>query len=83
MGHLGLHRFGFAVPRVGVHQRLPVGVADDIAAGHLVGTPWGGDSVEWSWQLKAASSRPPIQKLVQDVYATPAAIARKAADLMQ
>jgi hypothetical protein len=35
--HFGL--YCFAVPGVEVHQRLPVGVADDIAAGHLIGTP--------------------------------------------
>jgi hypothetical protein len=31
--HLRLQRFGFAVSRVHVDE-LPVGVADDIAAGH-------------------------------------------------
>jgi len=39
-----LHRFGFAVSRIDVSQRLPVGVTDDIAAGHLVGVPRCGEA---------------------------------------
>jgi hypothetical protein len=34
----------FALPRVDIDQRLPVGVTDDIAARHLVGTPWRGEA---------------------------------------
>jgi hypothetical protein len=36
----GLHRFGFAVPRIEIDQRLPVDFTDDIRApGILVGAP--------------------------------------------
>jgi hypothetical protein len=31
--HLGLQRFGFTVSGIDVRERLPVGIADDIAAG--------------------------------------------------
>jgi hypothetical protein len=37
--HLGLPRLGLVLSRVEVGERLPVGVADDIAAGDLVGAP--------------------------------------------
>jgi hypothetical protein len=37
--HLGLHRLGFALSRANVDEGLAVGVADDVAAGHLVGAP--------------------------------------------
>jgi hypothetical protein len=37
--HPRLSRLVLVLPRVNVRERLPVGVPDDIAAGHLVGAP--------------------------------------------
>jgi hypothetical protein len=37
--HLGLHRLGFGLPGINVRERLPVGIADDVAAGHPVSAP--------------------------------------------
>jgi hypothetical protein len=34
--HLGLQRFGFAVTGIDVREPLPVGVADDVAAGGIL-----------------------------------------------
>jgi hypothetical protein len=37
--HLGLPRLVFVVAGLEVGERLPIGVPDDVAAGHLVGAP--------------------------------------------
>jgi hypothetical protein len=42
--HLRSQRFGFVLSRADVRERLPVGVPDDMAAGHLVSTPWCGEA---------------------------------------
>jgi hypothetical protein len=51
--HLCLPCFGFVLAAVEVRERLPVGVADDIAAGQLVGRANGSGSGGVGW----ASSR--------------------------
>src|ERR1700693_2863179 len=42
--HLRLHRLGIVRPAVDVGERLAVGVADHVAAGDLLGSPWGGQA---------------------------------------
>jgi hypothetical protein len=39
--HLGLSSFGVVVTGVEVGKRLPIGVADDLAARHWIGVPRG------------------------------------------
>jgi hypothetical protein len=56
--HLRLQRLRFVLPRIDVHQCLPVGVTDNVAAGHLVGAPWWG---------KAASRHAPIIAMCGDL----------------
>jgi hypothetical protein len=43
----GVPRFGFVVAGVDVGERLAVGVADDIAAGHFVSVPRRGEAAGW------------------------------------
>jgi hypothetical protein len=45
--HLRLSRFVFVVPRVEVRERLAVRVADDVAAGDLVGVLGGREAAGW------------------------------------
>jgi hypothetical protein len=39
-----LQRFGYVISRVDVRERLPVGVPDDVAAGHLDSAPGCGEA---------------------------------------
>jgi hypothetical protein len=41
--HFRLRRFGFGFSRVDVDEGLSVGITNNVAAGHLVGTPWCGE----------------------------------------
>jgi hypothetical protein len=45
--HLCLPRFGIVVAGVDVHERLTVGVTDDLAARHRVGVPWRREAAGW------------------------------------
>jgi hypothetical protein len=45
--HLRLPRFGFVFAGVEVRQRLPIGVPDDVSAGHPVGAPGRREAAGW------------------------------------
>jgi hypothetical protein len=65
---LGLQSFGFVRPAVDVGERLPVGIASDVAAGHLFGVPGRGE---------AAICHPPIIALNRRVEKRPRSSARR------